>query len=163
MNHTASQSIKKLLMMSLVVFAGHAIGQTTQGTQVNGKQNAQQLLSPTKAGAGLDTEKKDAKPNLTASPKAATGATATKRADATKKATATKATAKPATAVANKPAKPVTQAPVNQLEQVKRKIADVEAKLKSKTLEATTKSALENKLVDLKKEQQRLLAEQDKK
>ena len=156
MNHTASQSIKKLLLMSLVVFAGHAFGQATQGTQADGKQNAQQQLSPTKEGAGIIVDKKDAKPNLSANTtNTATSGNAKRDAAVAKPARATTA-GKPAATVSTKPAKPVTAAPISQLEQVNRDIADIEAKLKKNGISATTKSALENKLVDLKKEQKRL-------
>jgi hypothetical protein len=156
MNHTASQSFKKLLLMSLVVFAGHAFGQATQGTQADGKQNAQQQLSPTKEGAGIIVDKKDAKPNLSVNPTSTAASGNAKRDAAAAKPAPVTNPGKPAATVSSKPAKPVTAAPISQLEQVNRDIADIEAKLKKDGISATTKSALENRLVDLKKEQKRL-------
>lgn len=114
--------------MSLVLFAGHAIGQTTQGTKVDGKQNAQQLVSPSKQGAGLAvSEKKEAKPNLSSTPAGA----ANKPTRAYNKPASTNKPAQVATpGVPTKTGDAYTKpAPMSREAQLKAYIADIDAKL----------------------------------
>lgn len=128
MNHTAYKSLKKLLLMSLVLFAGHAIGQTTQGTKVDGKQNAQQLVSPSKQGAGLAvSEKKEAKPNLTSTPNgnAAKPTRVDHRVAGTNKSSQTVTPGVP-TKTGDAYTKP---APMSREAELKAYIADIDAKL----------------------------------
>jgi hypothetical protein len=157
MNHTASQSIKKLLLLSLILIAGHVMGQSSQGQVTQPVPVKPEVLSskapqqskadkPAKAKASISTTTPGAVNER--KPLGASGAS-TKAAPVT-------TPGKPAATVSSKPARPVTAAPISQLEQVNRDIADIEAKLKKDGISATTKSALENRLVDLKKEQKRL-------